>query len=96
MSSLLRLRAAVVGLGFLFGVLELLQDLPLVTTRVVVVGVLLGLLLGALLAGMARVHGLFLVEVVVLVLVKVVLGHGGRWAGVAEVPLKAITETGHE
>ena len=54
---------------------ELGEDLPLVTAGVVVVRVPRGLLLRPLLAGVAAAHVLLLVEVVVLVLVEVGLGH---------------------
>ena len=63
------------GFRFGFRVLELGDDLSLVTSRVVVVSVHLSLLLGPLLAGFAAEHGLVLIEVEVLVLVEVLLGH---------------------
>ena len=65
-----------VGLfGILLGVHELGDDLPFVTSRVVMIGVFGGLLLGPLLARVATVHGLVLVEVVVFVLIKVGFRH---------------------
>jgi uncharacterized membrane protein YccC len=73
----LRLRTAFFGFGLLLGILELLQNLSLVTSGVVVVCVLFSLLLGALFSRVAGVHGLLLVEVVVLILVEVGLGHDG-------------------
>lgn len=65
-------------LGVGLGVLQLGQDLARVAAGVEVVGVLARLLLGTSLAGVARVDQLVLVEVVVLVLVEVGLGHVGE------------------
>lgn len=59
------------------GVLQLGHDLARVAAGVEVVRVVARLLLGPSLAGVARVDQLVLVEVVVLVLVEVGLGHGG-------------------
>lgn len=71
------------GVGLLrvrLGVLQLGDDLAGVSTRVKVVGVLTCLLLGSPLSRMPGVHVLVLVEVVVLILVEVSLGHGGCFA----------------
>ncbi len=64
------------GLSLLLRVLEFGEDLPLVSSGIVVIGVLLRFFLGALLAGAAAEHGLVLVKVVMFVLVEVRLGHG--------------------
>ena len=58
-------------------VLKLGDDLTFVASGIVMIRVLLGLLLGPLLARVAAEHGLLLVVVVVLVLVKMLLGHDG-------------------
>jgi len=59
----------------LFAVHEFGDDFPLVAGRIVSVGVLFCFALRPLLPGASAVHGLVLVKVVMLVLVKVALGH---------------------
>jgi len=60
-----------------FAIHEFGDDFSFVSGWVVTVGVELCFSLGSLLARSAAVHGLVLVKVVVLVLVKVALGHVG-------------------
>merc|ERR1719477_88579 len=62
------------GFQVLLHVHQLGCDLALVAPGVVPVRVLLSFLLSSLLSTMARVHGLFLVVVIMLILVEMLLG----------------------